>query len=218
MQQNGALIARTTSRPEPLASEEANGWGSGERVGLERTSGARANAWGSANLLGRRESGWLKRAGGARANGWGSNKTFFANQAPDCIHPPYSYSVERPSSTWSSSLGRPHVHASQRARPLLLSTSRCGALATQPVVASGVVRKRKTRAGSDAIAAAAAAHATRPRRLVHGRFHRRRGDAASARAAHRDRATRGPARSAATGRARWRPRRLAGCLRAAHGH
>eukprot|EP01046_Picozoa_sp_COSAG06_P098814 COSAG06_NODE_44911_length_359_cov_0.811538_1_plen_104_part_01 len=42
----GALIARTTSRFEPLGSKEAIGWGSSDRVGLdrvglERSSGAR---------------------------------------------------------------------------------------------------------------------------------------------------------------------------------
>jgi hypothetical protein len=104
-----SMLVRLVSCPLIGSGARANEWGSSERVGLGQP------------IRSQRERVGLKRAGGARANGWGSNKTFFANQAPDCIHPPYSYSVERPSSTWSSSLGRPHVHASQRARPLLLT-------------------------------------------------------------------------------------------------
>ena len=69
-----ALIARTTSRFEPLGSKEAIGWGSSDRVGLEwvgleRSSGARrAIEWGSSDRVG------LERSGGARAIGWGSAK------------------------------------------------------------------------------------------------------------------------------------------------
>jgi hypothetical protein len=63
-----ALIARTTSRSEPLACKEAIGWGSSDRVGLswvglERSSGARAIEWGSSDRVGL----------GRRAIGWGSS-------------------------------------------------------------------------------------------------------------------------------------------------
>ena len=56
-----ALIARTTSRSEPLASKEVDGWGSSGRVGLPReasyVNAARSSATERGGGLGLRETG-----------------------------------------------------------------------------------------------------------------------------------------------------------------